>query len=83
MVTWECVVQVERDASILAGLDSLDNGKPYSDALNIDVKLAHKCFRYYGGWADKIHGKTIPIDGKYFSYTRHEPVGVVGQIIPW
>ena len=42
-----------------------------------------KCYRYYAGWADKIHGKTIPIEGTYFCYTRHEPVGVVGQIIPW
>ena len=41
------------------------------------------CFRYYAGWADKIHGQTIPIRGNYFCYTRREPVGVVGQIIPW
>ena len=39
--------------------------------------------RYYAGWADKNHGKTIPIDGNFLSYTRHEPVGVCGQIIPW
>jgi len=39
--------------------------------------------RYYAGWADKNHGKTIPSDGQYFTYTRHEPVGVCGQIIPW
>jgi len=45
--------------------------------------LAIKCFRYYAGWADKQQGKTIPIDGDYFCYTLHEPVGVVGQIIPW
>jgi aldehyde dehydrogenase (NAD+) len=41
------------------------------------------CYRYYGGWADKIEGKTIPITGPYFCHTRHEPIGVVGQIIPW
>lgn len=39
--------------------------------------------RYFAGWADKIHGKTIPMDGPFFGYTRHEPVGVCGQIIPW
>lgn len=39
--------------------------------------------RYYAGWADKNHGKVIPADGKFFAYTRHEPVGVCGQIIPW
>ena len=41
------------------------------------------CFRYYAGWADKIHGQTIPVRGNYFCYTRREPVGVCGQIIPW
>ena len=48
-----------------------------------DLPLTIKCYRYYAGWADKVHGKTIPIEGDYFCYTRHEPVGVVGQIIPW
>jgi aldehyde dehydrogenase (NAD+) len=47
------------------------------------VPMAVKCYRYYAGWADKIHGKTIPIEGDFFCYTRHEPLGVVGQIIPW
>lgn len=74
---------IERDAQELAALESLDNGKPYRDALNIDVPLTVKCYRYYAGWADKIHGKTIPVEGPFFCYTRHEPVGVVGQIIPW
>ena len=40
-------------------------------------------FRYYAGWADKVHGETIPTDGEVMTYTRMEPVGVVGQIIPW
>ncbi|WP_411027484.1 aldehyde dehydrogenase family protein, partial [Salmonella sp. s54925] len=48
-----------------------------------DMELTMKCYRYFAGWADKIHGKTIPCDGDFFAYTRHEPVGVVGQIIPW
>jgi aldehyde dehydrogenase (NAD+) len=74
---------IEQNAPTLAALESLDNGKPYRDALTIDVPLVVKCYRYYAGWADKIHGKTIPIEGPYFCYTRHEPVGVVGQIIPW
>ena len=47
------------------------------------MELTIKCLRYYAGWADKNHGKTIPVDGEYFSMTLHEPVGVVGQIIPW
>ena len=74
---------IEKNKEELATLESLDNGKPYRDALNVDLPLTIKCYRYYAGWADKIHGKTIPIDGPYFCYTRHEPVGVVGQIIPW
>ena len=48
-----------------------------------DLALSIKCYRYYAGWADKIHGKTIPVAGNFFTYTRHEPIGVCGQIIPW
>jgi aldehyde dehydrogenase (NAD+) len=74
---------VEENKEELAALETLDNGKPYRDSFNADLPLTIKCYRYYGGWADKIHGKTIPVEGNYFCYTRHEPVGVVGQIIPW
>lgn len=74
---------IERHADELAGLESLDNGKPKHVALTADLPLTIACYRYYAGWADKIQGKTIPINGDYFCYTRHEPVGVVGQIIPW
>jgi aldehyde dehydrogenase (NAD+) len=74
---------MERDRTYLASLETLDNGKPYSNSYAIDLELAMKCYRYYAGWADKNHGKTIPIGGDFFCYTRHEPVGVCGQIIPW
>jgi len=74
---------IERNMDELAALEALDNGKPFAVARAADLPLVVKCFRYYAGWADKIQGKTIPIDGNYFCYTRHEPVGVVGQIIPW
>jgi aldehyde dehydrogenase (NAD+) len=74
---------IEKHADELAQLEALDNGKPYSVASAADLPLVIACFRYYAGWADKIQGKTIPINGNYFCYTRHEPVGVVGQIIPW
>src|SRR5271170_2362086 len=67
----------------LAELESLDNGKPYQVALGADLPLTIACYRYYAGWADKNQGKTIPVQGRYFTYTKHEPVGVVGQIIPW
>ncbi|KHJ87601.1 aldehyde dehydrogenase family protein [Oesophagostomum dentatum] len=74
---------VEGDRVFLASLESLDNGKPYAVAYNADVPMSIACIRYYAGWADKNHGKTIPVGGDYFTYTRHEPVGVCGQIIPW
>jgi aldehyde dehydrogenase (NAD+) len=74
---------IEKHADELAQLEALDNGKPYSVASAADLPLVIACYRYYAGWADKIQGKTIPINGNYFCYTRHEPVGVVGQIIPW
>src|SRR5215472_9864775 len=74
---------IEQHADELAALESLDNGKPVSVAKAVDVAATVGCYRYFAGWADKVHGKTIPIDGDFFCYTRHEPVGVVGQIIPW
>lgn len=74
---------IEQNREELAALESLDNGKPYKDSYNIDLPMTIKCYRYYAGWADKNHGKTIPVDGNFFCYTRHEPMGVVGQIIPW
>jgi aldehyde dehydrogenase (NAD+) len=74
---------IEQNQEELAALETLDNGKPYRDSFNIDLPMTVKCYRYYAGWADKVHGKTIPVEGDYFCYTRHEPVGVVGQIIPW
>jgi aldehyde dehydrogenase (NAD+) len=73
--------RIERDE--LAMLESLDNGKPMVIAKAVDVAATVACYRYFAGWADKIQGKAIPIDGNYFCYTKHEPVGVVGQIIPW
>src|SRR5881392_3732740 len=74
---------IEEEAEELAALESLDNGKPIRDAKGADLPLTIDCLRYYAGFADKIHGQTIPIRGNYFCYTRKEPVGVVGQIIPW
>lgn len=74
---------IEQNIEEIARLETLDNGKPLNDSLSADLPLVIACYRYYAGWADKIQGKTIPINGPYFCYTRHEPVGVVGQIIPW
>ncbi|XP_046393523.1 aldehyde dehydrogenase, mitochondrial-like isoform X2 [Ischnura elegans] len=73
---------IERDLEYLASLETLDNGKPYTDSL-FDIKCAIDVFRYYAGWCDKIHGHTIPVDGNFMTMTRKEPIGVVGAIIPW
>ena len=74
---------IEANKDELAALETLDNGKPLSDSKAADLPLTIACYRYYAGWADKIQGKTIPINGPYFCYTRHEPIGVAAQIIPW
>ena len=74
---------IEQNFDELAALETLDNGKPIRDSRTADLPLVLDCYRYYAGWADKIEGKTIPVNGPFFCYTRHEPVGVVGQIIPW
>ncbi|XP_053312336.1 aldehyde dehydrogenase X, mitochondrial [Spea bombifrons] len=74
---------IERDRIYLASLETLDNGKPFTASYVVDLELTIRVYRYFAGFADKWHGKTIPMDGNYFCYTRHEPVGVCGQIIPW
>ena len=74
---------IEEELEDFAALETLDNGKPIRDSRAADLPLTIDCLRYYAGWADKLHGQTIPVRGNYFTYTRREPVGVVGQIIPW
>ncbi|KAG8987650.1 aldehyde dehydrogenase (NAD(P)(+)) ald5, partial [Tulasnella sp. 427] len=74
---------VEQNADELAALESLDNGKSFAIAKSFDVQASADTIRYYGGWCDKHHGKTIEVDEHKLAYTRNEPFGVVGQIIPW
>lgn len=74
---------MEEHKDALAQLETLDNGKPIRETANVDIPLAIEHFRYFAGWATKNTGQTIPVQGNYLNYTRHEPVGVVGQIIPW
>src|SRR3712207_2846872 len=75
---------IERNADELAELESLDNGKPVGLAKSIDVGLTVAHYRYYAGWPTKITGETLPVSTpNAFVYTRKEPVGVCGQIIPW
>jgi aldehyde dehydrogenase (NAD+) len=74
---------LEENREELAQLEALDNGKPYKVALTDDVDGSIQHFRYYSGFATKIQGKTTQVSPGYVNYTVHEPVGVVGQIIPW
>jgi aldehyde dehydrogenase (NAD+) len=74
---------IEEEIDELAALESLDNGKPFNEARTGDLPLVLDCLRYYAGYADKIQGSTIPVRGNFFTYTRREPIGVAGQIIPW
>lgn len=74
---------LEENREELAQIESLDNGKPYRVALTDDVDGTIEHFRYYAGFATKIEGKTTTVTNEHVTYTIHEPVGVVGQIIPW
>src|SRR5271167_4011741 len=88
-IIWRIGDLILEHAEELAQLESLDNGKPVAVALGADVPLAADLFHYMAGWATKIEGNTINISVPYMpganfhSYTLREPVGVVGQIIPW
>ncbi|KAG0748628.1 hypothetical protein G6F57_006087 [Rhizopus arrhizus] len=74
---------MERDKDELATLDAVDNGKSFVVARDVDVTDSVACYRYFAGWADKIHGKTIDTTFDKLCYTLHEPLGVVGAVIPW
>ena len=86
---WRLGDLIEQRLEELAQLESLDNGKPLTVARGADVPLAAELFRYMAGWATKLEGNTIPLSvaytpgAQYHAYTVREPVGVVGQIIPW
>jgi phenylacetaldehyde dehydrogenase len=82
-IIWKIADLLEKHVEEFAELETLDNGKPISVSRVADVPLAVDLLRYMAGWATKIEGSTIPIAGPYLAYTRREPVGVVGQIIPW
>ncbi len=74
---------LEKHAEEFAELETLDNGKPINEARHVDVPQAIETFRYYAGWATKLEGETINANSNFFNYTLREPIGVVGQIIPW
>lgn len=78
-----CADLIEKHMSELAALETWNNGKPYEQSVKSELPLLVRLFHYYAGWADKIHGLTVPADGNHHVQVLHEPIGVAGQIIPW
>ncbi|MQM18468.1 hypothetical protein Taro_051460 [Colocasia esculenta] len=74
---------IEKHNNEIAALETWDNGKPYEQAAEMEIPSLTRVIRYYAGWADKIHGLTVPADGPHHVQVLHEPIGVAGQIIPW
>jgi len=71
---------IEEHADYIADLECMDNGKPRNMVRNVDIYLVLQCIRYFAGWADKMNGQTIPLDGDFMAYTIRDPVGVCAQI---
>lgn len=85
-VLLDIATMLDAHAEELATLETLDNGKPFTESLYVDVALAAQVWRYYGGWTTKLTGQTVPVSppvGEALVYTRREPLGVVGAIVPW
>ena len=74
---------IESHADALARIESLDTGHPIRDALSLDVPRTAATFRYFGGMADKLQGSVVPVEQGFLNYVLREPIGVVGQIVPW
>jgi aldehyde dehydrogenase (NAD+) len=82
-ILWKIGDRLEENLEEIARLESLDSGKTITEASKVDLPMAADCFRYFAGWATKIEGETIPVRAPSLNYTLREPLGVVGQIIPW
>jgi acyl-CoA reductase-like NAD-dependent aldehyde dehydrogenase len=74
---------IEANTEELARLESLDTGHPLRDSRNLDVPRTAACFRYFGGMADKLQGDVVPVEAGFLNYLMREPLGVVGQVVPW
>ena len=75
--------RIEDNLEELARLESIDTGHPLRDTRGLDVPRTAACFRYFGGIADKIEGSVVPVDSGFLNYLLREPLGVVGQVVPW
>ena len=82
-IVWKIGERLLERADEIARLETLHNGKPIFESRQIEVPASAECLQYYAGWADKIHGETVPVKGNYLTYTLREPVGVVAAIVPW
>jgi phenylacetaldehyde dehydrogenase len=84
-IIWRIGELIDKYAVELAEMDVLDEGSPYAVVKNFYVSLSADHFRYFAGWANKLDGSTLPVNmpGDWLTYTLREPVGVVGQILPW
>src|SRR6202050_5489385 len=80
---WKLADLLEKNIDEFAELETLDNGKPIFESRYVDLPMVIDVFRYYAGWATKIHGETINTFESAFTYTLREPVGVVGAIVAW
>ncbi len=80
---WKIADLVEQNIDEFAELETLDNGKPIFESRYVDMPMVADVFRYYAGWATKIHGETVNVNESAFTYTQREPVGVVGAIVAW
>jgi len=80
---WKIGERLMARADEIARLETLHNGKPIFESRQIEIPASAECFQYFAGWADKIHGETIPVKGNYLTYTLREPIGVVAAIVPW
>src|SRR5947209_10403547 len=82
-LVWKIGERLIEKADEIARLETLHNGKPIFESRQIEVPASAECFQYFAGWADKIHGETLPVKGNYLTYTLREPIGVVAAIVPW
>jgi aldehyde dehydrogenase (NAD+) len=82
-ILWKIGDLIDKYNEELGTLETLDNGKPIFESRQVDMPMVTEVFRYYAGWATKIHGETVPVRGPFLNYTLREPLGVVAAIVPW
>jgi aldehyde dehydrogenase (NAD+) len=82
-ILWKIGDLIDKYNEELGTLETLDNGKPIFESRQVDMPMVAEVFRYYAGWATKIHGETVPVRGLFLNYTLREPLGVVAAIVPW